>query len=98
MNSVFAVRVQPSCTSRLRPDTLERRYKGSLAGMAWVIGTCKWHGQTGYFNNQVPKEKELNWMERKEQTAQGANYCSKRRDAQLSRGPRVRLERGWDIG
>lgn len=37
-------------------------------------------------------------MERKEQTAQGANYWSQRMDAQLSRGPTVRREGGWDIG
>lgn len=50
----------PSCATGSWPDTLERRYMGSLAGK-WqrVIGICKWHGQTGCFNNQDPKRKSL---------------------------------------
>lgn len=81
------------------PATLECSYMGSLVGKwQWVIGICKWHGQTGYFNNQDLEEKELNLMERKKQTAQGANYWNQRKDAQLSREPAAGLEGGWAIG
>lgn len=52
----------PPAQTGSRPDTLERRYMGSLAGK-WqrVIGICKWHGQTGCFNNQDLKRKSLIW-------------------------------------
>lgn len=44
------------------PDALESRYTGSLAGKwQWVIGICKWHGQTGCFNNQDPERRSLIW-------------------------------------
>lgn len=52
-------------------------------------------GKQGILTTKTSKE--LNLMERKEQTAQGANYWNQRRDAQLSREATVGLEGGWDI-